>query len=153
MPLLPAKRSEVMGEEGLLRGGSDEEDGSCGIDGSRKKLRLSKDQSAVLEDSFREHPTLNPVSRSNTIIVSPFIKQPSRLIIMDEQPTACRSQSYHSLASSGCLVLLGLNMLNGVRRAAAEGSLGAAARPAAPAGGGVVPEQAREVRTQTACDI
>jgi hypothetical protein len=65
MPLLlPAKRSEVPGEEGL-RGGSDEEDGGCGIDGSRKKLRLSKDQSAVLEDSFREHPTLNPVSSSN----------------------------------------------------------------------------------------
>ncbi|TVU14981.1 hypothetical protein EJB05_38478 [Eragrostis curvula] len=57
MPLLPAKRSEVA-EEGL-RGGSDEEDGGC-MDGSRKKLRLSKDQSAVLEDSFREHPTLNP---------------------------------------------------------------------------------------------
>nr|ACR36347.1 unknown [Zea mays] len=61
MPLLlPAKRTtEVTGEDGL-RGGSDEEDGGCGIDGSRKKLRLSKDQSAVLEDSFREHPTLNP---------------------------------------------------------------------------------------------
>jgi hypothetical protein len=54
MPLLPAKRSEVSTEE-------DEEDGGCGMDGSRKKLRLSKDQSAVLEDSFREHPTLNPV--------------------------------------------------------------------------------------------
>jgi hypothetical protein len=67
MPLLlPAKRSEVPGEEGL-RGGSDEEDGGCGIDGSRKKLRLSKDQSAVLEDSFREHPTLNPVSSSNML--------------------------------------------------------------------------------------
>ena len=64
MPLLPAKRSEVTPEEGL-RGGSDEEDGGCGIDGSRKKLRLSKDQSAVLEDSFREHPTLNPVTVSN----------------------------------------------------------------------------------------
>lgn len=63
MPLLPAMRGDVAaGEEGLLlRGGSDEEDGGCGIDGSRKKLRLSKDQSAVLEDSFREHPTLNPV--------------------------------------------------------------------------------------------
>ncbi|KAJ6801555.1 homeobox-leucine zipper protein HOX1-like [Iris pallida] len=29
-------------------------------DGSRKKLRLSKDQSAVLEESFKEHNTLNP---------------------------------------------------------------------------------------------
>ncbi|XP_030524670.1 homeobox-leucine zipper protein HAT4-like isoform X1 [Rhodamnia argentea] len=37
-------------------GGSDEEDG----ENSRKKLRLSKDQSAVLEESFREHNTLNP---------------------------------------------------------------------------------------------
>ncbi|KAF8032783.1 hypothetical protein BT93_D1622 [Corymbia citriodora subsp. variegata] len=36
--------------------GSDEEDG----ENSRKKLRLSKDQSAVLEESFREHNTLNP---------------------------------------------------------------------------------------------
>jgi homeobox-leucine zipper protein len=37
---------------------SDEEDGG---DGSRKKLRLSKDQSALLEESFKEHNTLNPV--------------------------------------------------------------------------------------------
>ncbi|XP_078440551.1 homeobox-leucine zipper protein HAT4-like [Wolffia australiana] len=41
----------------FARGTSDEEDGS---EGSRKKLRLSKEQSAVLEDSFREHNTLNP---------------------------------------------------------------------------------------------
>ncbi|WVZ86633.1 hypothetical protein U9M48_033386 [Paspalum notatum var. saurae] len=61
MPLLPAKRGEAApDQEGLRGGGSDDEDGGCGIDGSRKKLRLSKDQSAVLEDSFREHPTLNP---------------------------------------------------------------------------------------------
>jgi homeobox-leucine zipper protein len=39
------------------RGISDEEDG-----GSRKKLRLSKDQAAVLEESFKEHNTLNPVN-------------------------------------------------------------------------------------------
>ncbi|KAM3369455.1 hypothetical protein ACQJBY_017380 [Aegilops geniculata] len=64
MPLLPAKRvCEVSADEersGQRGGGSDDEDGGCGMDGSRKKLRLSKDQSAVLEDSFREHPTLNP---------------------------------------------------------------------------------------------
>ncbi|CAL9167623.1 unnamed protein product [Musa hybrid cultivar] len=40
------------------RGISDEEDG----EGSRKKLRLSKDQAAILEESFKEHNTLNPVS-------------------------------------------------------------------------------------------
>ncbi|CAN6478002.1 unnamed protein product [Victoria cruziana] len=42
------------GGAGAGSGASDEEDTS------RKKLRLSKDQSAVLEESFKEHPTLNP---------------------------------------------------------------------------------------------
>jgi homeobox-leucine zipper protein len=41
-------------------GGSDDEDSGAG-GGARKKLRLSKDQAAVLEDSFKEHNTLNPV--------------------------------------------------------------------------------------------
>ncbi|KAA8526039.1 hypothetical protein F0562_007861 [Nyssa sinensis] len=57
------KRSEreANGEENEIeracsRGISDEEDG----DTSRKKLRLSKDQSAILEESFKEHNTLNP---------------------------------------------------------------------------------------------
>ncbi|CAN8318521.1 unnamed protein product [Cochlearia groenlandica] len=40
-------------------GGSDDEDGGNG-DGSRKKLRLSKDQALVLEETFKEHTTLNP---------------------------------------------------------------------------------------------
>lgn len=43
-------------ERACSRGISDEEDG----EGSRKKLRLSKDQSAILEESFKEHNTLNP---------------------------------------------------------------------------------------------
>ncbi|KAA8522195.1 hypothetical protein F0562_012868 [Nyssa sinensis] len=43
-------------ERASSRGMSDEEDG----DPSRKKLRLSKDQSAILEESFKEHNTLNP---------------------------------------------------------------------------------------------
>ncbi|KAJ7520467.1 hypothetical protein O6H91_19G007000 [Diphasiastrum complanatum] len=38
------------------RGASDEEEG-CN---PRKKLRLSKEQSALLEESFKEHSTLNP---------------------------------------------------------------------------------------------
>lgn len=45
-------------ERDCSRGISDEEDGET----SRKKLRLSKDQSAILEESFKEHNTLNPVS-------------------------------------------------------------------------------------------
>lgn len=40
------------------RGGSDEEEN--GVLAARKKLRLTKDQSAFLEDSFKEHNTLNP---------------------------------------------------------------------------------------------
>ncbi|KAE8677412.1 Homeobox-leucine zipper protein HAT2 [Hibiscus syriacus] len=58
------KRSEREGTRGdeidieraCSRGISDEEDG----DTARKKLRLSKDQSAILEESFKEHNTLNP---------------------------------------------------------------------------------------------
>lgn len=38
---------------------SDDEDGAGG-DASRKKLRLSKEQSLVLEETFKEHNTLNP---------------------------------------------------------------------------------------------
>ncbi|XVF13433.1 hypothetical protein REPUB_Repub08aG0207300 [Reevesia pubescens] len=47
---------ELEMERAYSRGISDEEDG----DTSRKKLRLSKDQSAILEESFKEHNTLNP---------------------------------------------------------------------------------------------
>ncbi|CAD5326352.1 Homeobox-leucine zipper protein HAT3 [Arabidopsis thaliana] len=44
-----------------LGGGSDDEDGSGnGDDCSRKKLRLSKEQALVLEETFKEHSTLNP---------------------------------------------------------------------------------------------
>lgn len=51
------KRSEreTNGEE---EHDGDEEDAET----ARKKLRLSKDQSAILEESFKEHNTLNPVS-------------------------------------------------------------------------------------------
>lgn len=48
------------GERGSSRA-SDEDDTNCS---TRKKLRLSKDQSAFLEESFKEHNTLNPVSPS-----------------------------------------------------------------------------------------
>ncbi|ESQ44039.1 hypothetical protein EUTSA_v10006110mg [Eutrema salsugineum] len=42
-------------------GGSDDDDGGGnGDDGSRKKLRLSKEQALVLEETFKEHSTLNP---------------------------------------------------------------------------------------------
>ncbi|XP_058104351.1 homeobox-leucine zipper protein HAT2-like [Magnolia sinica] len=49
---------EIEIDRACSRGMSDDEDG--GDASSRKKLRLSKDQSAVLEESFKEHNTLNP---------------------------------------------------------------------------------------------
>lgn len=50
-------RREHERAEGADRGSDDEENGS-----TRKKLRLSKEQSAFLEESFKEHTTLNPVT-------------------------------------------------------------------------------------------
>lgn len=44
------------GEGSHSRASDEDESGS-----SRKKLRLSKEQSAFLEESFKEHNTLNPV--------------------------------------------------------------------------------------------
>lgn len=51
------------------RGTSEEEEEEYGGEACRKKLRLSKDQSAVLEDTFKEHNTLNPVSPLFIIIL------------------------------------------------------------------------------------
>jgi len=51
-------------ERGCFRGISDEEEGET----CRKKLRLSKDQSIILEESFKEHSTLNPVS--NMVLIN-----------------------------------------------------------------------------------
>lgn len=64
--LISGKRSEreQIGEEteaerASCSRDSDDEDGAGG-DASRKKLRLSKEQSLVLEETFKEHNTLNP---------------------------------------------------------------------------------------------
>ncbi|XVE76870.1 hypothetical protein DITRI_Ditri13aG0015000 [Diplodiscus trichospermus] len=52
---------ETEAERASCSHGSDDEDGAAGDgDASRKKLRLSKEQSLVLEESFKEHSTLNP---------------------------------------------------------------------------------------------
>lgn len=61
-------------ERACSRGISDEEDG----DTSRKKLRLSKDQSAILEESFKEHNTLNPVS---TLLFTKNMKKKNLLFL------------------------------------------------------------------------
>lgn len=48
---------------------SDENENS-GDGRSRKKLRLSKEQSNFLEESFKEHNTLNPVSVNSKNLVN-----------------------------------------------------------------------------------
>ena len=55
-----SEHDEITPDRGYSRGNSDEEED--GGETSRKKLRLSKDQSAFLEGTFKEHNTLNPVS-------------------------------------------------------------------------------------------
>ncbi|XP_054781468.1 homeobox-leucine zipper protein HAT3-like [Prosopis cineraria] len=68
-----SERESIGGEHEAERAscsrGSDDDDGGAGgrdVDGdgdgdtSRKKLRLSKEQSIVLEETFKEHNTLNP---------------------------------------------------------------------------------------------
>jgi homeobox-leucine zipper protein len=45
----------------ISAGAEDDDDGS-----TRKKLRLTKEQSALLEDRFKEHSTLNPVRTTTT---------------------------------------------------------------------------------------
>ncbi|KAJ6742013.1 HOMEOBOX-LEUCINE ZIPPER PROTEIN HAT9-LIKE [Salix viminalis] len=39
------------------------DDNSCMYDAGRKKLRLTKDQSSYLEETFQRHPALNPAKK------------------------------------------------------------------------------------------
>ncbi|CAA2954586.1 Hypothetical predicted protein [Olea europaea subsp. europaea] len=55
--------NEVEADRGASSKASDEEENGM----ARKKLRLSKEQSAFLEESFKEHNTLNPVSHTSTV--------------------------------------------------------------------------------------
>jgi hypothetical protein len=63
----PAELQDMRGTAGggcdlsSRRGSDDEADGSAAT--TRKKLRLSKEQSALLEESFKDHSTLNPVRK------------------------------------------------------------------------------------------
>jgi hypothetical protein len=63
----PAELKDMRGTAGggcdlsSRRGSDDEADGSAAT--TRKKLRLSKEQSALLEESFKDHSTLNPVRK------------------------------------------------------------------------------------------
>lgn len=58
------KRDHSEGEAERASSRASDDDDTNGS--TRKKLRLSKEQSAFLEESFKEHNTLNPVSPKNT---------------------------------------------------------------------------------------
>lgn len=61
---LSGKRSEREENDGE----SLDLDDDGGDAAARKKLRLSKEQAAVLEETFKEHNTLNPVSAVSFIL-------------------------------------------------------------------------------------
>jgi homeobox-leucine zipper protein len=66
MMMMKKKQEQEKEEEELQQqistshGGAADPDAACMMQ-TRKKLRLSKNQSALLEDSFKQHSTLNPV--------------------------------------------------------------------------------------------
>lgn len=68
-----ARSEEAEVERVFSRASDEEEDASA-----RKKLRLTKEQSALLEDRFKEHSTLNPVSIPFLIlyILNRFVSSP-----------------------------------------------------------------------------
>ncbi|KAK1272140.1 Homeobox-leucine zipper protein HAT14 [Acorus gramineus] len=55
---------------------SDEDDGETA---AKKKLRLSKEQSAVLEESFREHNTLNPDQKQKLVLAKKLNLKPRQV--------------------------------------------------------------------------
>ncbi len=75
--LLDPAHEQDRGWDLSSRGGSDDEDGSGN---TRKKLRLSKEQSALLEESFKDHSTLNPVRICPSYILS-YVPPDQRLHI------------------------------------------------------------------------
>jgi hypothetical protein len=82
---------------------SDEDEGAS----ARKKLRLSKEQSAFLEESFKEHSTLNPVRESilRTFLITVRILLPNSFVGgVDElclsPAAACRSRRRRWRSSS-----------------------------------------------------
>lgn len=64
-------------ERASSRASDDDENGL-----TRKKLRLSKEQSAFLEESFKEHNTLNPVSQTEREREDKFVFLRRRFLII-----------------------------------------------------------------------
>lgn len=56
--------NQVPVEEDWMASNMEDEEESSNGDPPRKKLRLTKEQSRLLEESFRQNHTLNPVSNN-----------------------------------------------------------------------------------------
>lgn len=59
-------------EEEFLMGAVDDDDDATAAAHRPKKLRLTKEQSRLLEESFRQNQTLNPVRR-HLLFLFPFL--------------------------------------------------------------------------------
>ncbi len=110
-------------------GGSDDEDGT-----TRKKLRLSKEQSALLEESFKDHSTLNPVS------CWPYSSDTSCCHVAQDCPVLLLK--YHPSWSSGMCLLRCFTI---VALAEAKDRVGKATKFASSASGSMVSKQKSEV--------
>jgi homeobox-leucine zipper protein len=71
------------GEEEWITAGMEDEEESTNGGPPRKKLRLSKEQSRLLEESFRQHHTLNPVTKHSYLSIYSKITMFSELIMIN----------------------------------------------------------------------
>ena len=78
------ERASSTGAAAARAGAEDDDDGS-----TRKKLRLTKEQSALLEDRFKEHSTLNPVRTT-----LPLRARHVRSVAPDHRLTDCFAACY-----------------------------------------------------------
>lgn len=139
---------ETEGERASCSRGSDDEDGNGG-DTSRKKLRLSKEQSLVLEETFKEHSTLNPVSGSLVILLH-LIRVFQSFKLGYGQLTGRGKYLCDFRVVCVMFVVLGIFLIKlwcwvFVCVSETKGGIGKATEPEGKTGGGVVSEQEGKV--------
>jgi len=65
--------NQVPLEEDWMASNMEDEEESSNGDPPRKKLRLTKEQSRLLEESFRQNHTLNPVTPPNFLSLIKYV--------------------------------------------------------------------------------
>ncbi|KAK1261903.1 Homeobox-leucine zipper protein HAT3 [Acorus gramineus] len=72
--------TDAEAEKGSCKCSEDDDEGGGGATKTRqKKLRLSKEQSCYLEDSFKEHTTLNPLQKQKNAIAKQLNLRPRQV--------------------------------------------------------------------------